>query len=178
VRVIKESGEQLGIMNTRDAMALADELGLDLVEISPTSRPPVCRIMDYGKFKYEEAKKKRAGKKKSSVVELKEIKLRPKTEAHDLDFKVKHIRRFLEEGNKVRLVVVFRGREITHPEMGQIMLDRVVDRVKDIGSIEARPSMEGKRMVMLLAPLVGVIRRTQQPAPAARPSTPTTPPAK
>jgi translation initiation factor IF-3 len=172
VRVIMDGGEQMGIMSTRDALQKAEELGMDLVEISPTSRPPVCRIMDYGKFKYEESKKKRAGKRKASVVELKEIKFRPKTEAHDFDFKTKHIRRFLEEGNKVRLVIVFRGREITHPEQGQYMLERVVERIKDIGSVEARPSMEGKRMVMLLAPLAGVIRRQSQAIPPAAPSAP------
>ncbi|HUH02144.1 MAG TPA: translation initiation factor IF-3 [Kofleriaceae bacterium] len=170
IRVVKDTGEQLGIMQTRDALALAEELELDLVEIAPTSRPPVCRIMDYGKFKYEEAKKQRSTKKKQTVVELKEIKFRPKTDLHDLDFKTKHVRRFLEEGNKCRLVVVFRGREMAHPQTGVAMLNKVLDRVKDVATVEIKPSMEGRRMVMILGPLGGVVRRsTQATAPLTLP---------
>ena len=166
--MIGDDGEQLGIMATREALSIAEERGLDLVEISPTSRPPVCRIMDYGRFKYEESKKKRAAKKKATVLELKEIKFRPKTDQHDLDFKTRHVRRFLEEGNKCRLVIVFRGREITHPETGIAVLDKVIDKVKDVGTVEARPNMEGRRMVMILAPLAGVVRRAK-PKPASVP---------
>lgn len=146
-------------MQTRDALRLAEEAGLDLVEISPNARPPVCRVMDYGKFKYEEDKKRRQAKKRATTMELKEIKFRPKTDQHDLAFKIKHVRRFLEEGNKCRLVIIFRGREITHPETGVAVLNKVIEAVKDIGSVEARPNMEGRRMVMILAPLAGVIRR-------------------
>ena len=121
--------EQLGVMPTHEALRLAEERGLDLVEISPRAFPPVCRIMDYGKYKYEEAKKKQQARKRASTVETKEIKFRPKTEEHDMAFKVKHVRRFLEGGNKVRLAVVFRGREITHPQTGMAVLNKVVDKL-------------------------------------------------
>lgn len=158
VRVIYE-GEQLGIMPTYQALRVAEDKGFDLVEISPGAVPPVCRIMDYGKFKYEEAKKKQQQKKGMTTFETKEIKFRPKTDEHDMDFKVKHIRRFLEEGNKVRLVVVFRGREMAHPQTGKAVLDRVVDRCKDISAVEATPNLEGRRMVMLIAPKPGVVQK-------------------
>ena len=158
VRVIFE-GDQLGVMPTYQAQALANEKGFDLVEISPGASPPVCRIMDYGKFKFEEAKKKRQQRKGTTVSETKEIKFRPKTDEHDMDFKVKHIRRFLEEGNKVRLVVVFRGREMAHPQTGKAVLDRVVDRCTDIAAVEVTPNLEGRRMVMLIAPKPGVVQK-------------------
>ena len=158
VRVIYE-GDQLGVMPTHQALRAAEDKGLDLVEISPTAIPPVCRIMDYGKFKYEESKKKQQQKKGMTIFETKEIKFRPKTEDHDMDFKVKHVRRFLEEGNKVRLVIVFRGREMAHPQMGKAVLDRVVDRCKDISSIEVTPNLEGRRMVMLIAPKPTVLQK-------------------
>src|SRR5258705_5130670 len=161
VRVILEE-EQLGIMPTHEALRLAEEKGLDLVEISPRAFPPVCRIMDYGKYKYEEAKKKQQQRKKASTVETKEIKFRPKTEEHDMDFKVKHVRRFLEGGNKVRLAVVFRGREITHPQTGMAVLNRVVERCGDIATVEATPNMEGRRMSMVIAPKPGVVRKAQE----------------
>jgi translation initiation factor IF-3 len=168
IRVIdEESGEQLGVMQTQDALRLAEEKGLDLVEISPQARPPVCKIMDYGKYKYEQSKKKQQARKHASTVEVKEIKFRPKTEQHDMDFKTKHARRFLEEGNKVRLVIVFRGREIVHPETGLNVLRRVMEITADISQVEQQPNMEGRRMVMILAPKAGVIRR-----PPARPATP------
>ncbi len=146
-------------MPTREALRLAEEKGLDLVEISPNSRPPVCKIMDYGRFKYEEAKKKRQAKKKATVLELKEIKFRPKTDQHDLAFKTRHVRRFLEEGNKCRLVIIFRGREITHPQTGVAVLNKVVEKIKDIGIVDSPPVMEGRRMVMVVGPLGGVVRR-------------------
>jgi translation initiation factor IF-3 len=166
IRVILEE-EQLGIMPTHEALRLAEEKGLDLVEISPRAFPPVCRIMDYGKYKYEEAKKKQQARKKASTVETKEIKFRPKTEEHDMDFKVKHIRRFLEGGNKVRLAVVFRGREITHPQTGLAVLNRVVERCTDISSVEATSMMEGRRMIMVIAPKPGVVRKAQEAKKAA-----------
>jgi translation initiation factor IF-3 len=166
IRVILDE-EQLGIMPTHEALRLAEEKGLDLVEISPRAFPPVCRIMDYGKYKYEEAKKKQQARKRASTVETKEIKFRPKTEEHDMDFKVKHVRRFLEAGNKVRLAVVFRGREITHPQTGMAVLNRVVERCSDIATVEATPNMEGRRMIMVIAPKPGVVRKAQEAKKAA-----------
>ena len=166
IRVILEE-EQLGIMPTHEALRLAEERGLDLVEISPRAFPPVCRIMDYGKYKYEEAKKKQQARKRASTVETKEIKFRPKTEEHDMDFKVKHVRRFLEEGNKVRLAVVFRGREITHPQTGLNVLHRVVERCADIATVEANNTMEGRRMIMVISPKPGVVQKAQNAKKAA-----------
>ena len=154
--------EQLGVMPTHEALRLAEERGLDLVEISPRAFPPVCRIMDYGKYKYEEAKKKQQARKRASTVETKEIKFRPKTEEHDMTFKVKHVRRFLEGGNKVRLAVVFRGREITHPQTGMNVLNKVVELCNDIAVVEATPNMEGRRMIMVIAPKPGVVRKAQE----------------
>ena len=158
VRVIGADGSQLGVLRTDEALRIAEDGGLDLVEVSPKAMPPVCKIMDYGKFKYETAKKTKDAKKHQSTVLYKEIKFRPKTDDHDFDFKVKHIREFLADGNKCKLVVVFRGREIVHPETGQAMLDRVVKTVSDVAMIEQRPMMEGRRMVMIIGPRVGVIR--------------------
>ncbi|HEY2746181.1 MAG TPA: translation initiation factor IF-3, partial [Polyangia bacterium] len=139
VRVIGADGGQLGVLDTSEALRIAEEGGLDLVEVSPKAMPPVCKIMDYGKFKYEDSKKRKDAKKHQSTVTYKEIKFRPKTDAHDLDFKVKHIRRFLSEGNKARLVVIFRGREIVHPETGQAMLKKVVELTSDIAMVEQPP---------------------------------------
>jgi translation initiation factor IF-3 len=172
IRVVMDDGEQKGIMQTQDALRLAQELGLDLVEISARTHPPVCRIMDYGKFKYEQSKKKQQARKHASTVELKEIKFRPKIEEHDMDFKTKHVRRFLEEGNKCRLVIIFRGREITHPETGRAVLDRVVASTQDIANVEVQPNMEGRRMVMILAPKSGVVRRSRQAKEAAKNAAP------
>ena len=154
-------------MPTHEALRLAEEKGLDLVEISPRAFPPVCRIMDYGKYKYEEAKKKQQQSKRASKVETKEIKFRPKTEEHDMDFKVKHVRRFLEGGNKVRLAVVFRGREITHPQTGMKVLNRVVELCADIATVEATPNMEGRRMIMVIAPKPNVVRKAAEAKKAA-----------
>jgi len=158
VRVIGADGSQVGIIPTHEALRLAEEQGLELVEVNPRAAPPVCKIMDFGKFKYETSKKEKASRRHQSTIVLKEIKLRPKTDKHDLDFKVSHIREFLSEGNKCKLVIVFRGREIVHPETGQAMLDRVVKTVADIAMVEQRPMMEGRRMVMIIGPRVGVIR--------------------
>lgn len=162
IRVILDEGDQLGVMPTHEALRLAEEKGLDLVEISPRAFPPVCRIMDYGKYKYEEAKKKQQARKRASTVETKEIKFRPKTEEHDMAFKVKHVRRFLEGGNKVRLAVVFRGREITHPKTGMNVLNRVVELCADIATVELTPNMEGRRMIMVITPKPGVVRKAQE----------------
>lgn len=175
VRVIGADGSQVGIMQTHEALRLAEEQGLELVEVNPRAQPPVCRVMDFGKFKYETSKKEKASRRHQSTVVVKEIKLRPKTDDHDLDFKLKHIRRFLTEGNKCKLAIVFRGREIVHPETGQAMLDQVVKAIADIAMIEQRATMEGRRMVMLVGPKGGVIRRPTEGAPAGAPQTATAP---
>jgi translation initiation factor IF-3 len=166
VRVIGADGSQVGIMPTYEAMKMAEEQGLELVEVNPRAAPPVCRIMDFGKFKYETSKKEKASRKHQSTVVVKEIKFRPKTDDHDLDFKVKHIRRFLAEGNKCRLVIVFRGREIVHPETGQAMLDQVIRALGDAAVVEQKASMEGRRMVLTLGPRVGLVRPPVAGAPA------------
>ncbi len=145
-------GEQLGILTIDQALAKALEAGLDLVEISPTAKPPVCKIMDYGKFKYDEKKRQAQAKKKQVVVQIKEIKLRPRTDEHDYDFKLRNVRRFLEEGNKSKLTIMFRGREIVHKEIGQKILIKVVEELKDVAIVEQTPRMEGRQMFMILAP--------------------------
>src|SRR5262245_1693741 len=171
VRVIGADGSQLGVLRTDEALRMAEDAGLDLVEVSPKAMPPVCKIMDYGKFKYETAKKTKDAKKHQSTVLYKEIKFRPKTDDHDFDFKVKHIRRFLLEGNKAKLAVIFRGREIVHPETGQDVLKRVLEATSDIAQVEQNPMMEGRRMLMIIGPKAGVIRAAQTPKPA-QPSAP------
>jgi translation initiation factor IF-3 len=175
VRVIDADGAQLGILRTDEALRRAEEAGLDLVEVSPKAMPPVCKIMDFGKFKYETAKKTKEARKHQSTVTVKEIKFRPKTDDHDLDFKVKHIRRFLQEGNKAKLVVVFRGREIVHPETGQDVLKRVVELTADIAQVEQNPMMEGRRMLMIIAPRSGVVRPATAPGPTTAPASASTP---
>jgi translation initiation factor IF-3 len=153
VRVIDEEGGQLGVMDTRDALRKAEEEGLDLVEVSPGAEPPVCRIMDYGKYKYQQAKRASEAKKKQVKVEIKEVKMRPKTDEHDFNFKIKHARRFLEEGNKVKLTIMFRGRENAHPEQGMMQLEKAVEALKDVGQVEAQPSKMGRFMTMMIGPL-------------------------
>ena len=170
--MIGADGAQVGVIPTQEALRLADEAGLELVEVNPRAVPPVCKIMDFGKFKYETSKKEKASRRHQSTIVLKEIKLRPKTDEHDLDFKVKHIREFLGEGNKCKLVIVFRGREIVHPETGQAMLDKVVKAVSDIAMVEQRSMMEGRRMVMIIGPRGGVIRTTPGGSPGPAPSRP------
>jgi translation initiation factor IF-3 len=157
--VVLEDGTQLGVLSRDDALKEAEDRGLDLVEIAPRSKPPVCRIMDYGRFKYQESKKAKAAKKHASTMELKEIKFRPKIAEHDFDFKVKNVRKFLEQGNKCRLVCIFRGREVVHPRTGLAVLNKVVETVEDIGNVEVRPNLEGKRMTMIIGPRAGVIKR-------------------
>jgi translation initiation factor IF-3 len=157
VRVINPEGKQLGIYPIHQAVAIAQELGLDLVEINPKANPPVCRIMDFGKFKYEQKKQAAVARKKQKVIEIKEVKMRPKTDDHDYDFKVKHIRRFLEDGNKAKVTIRFRGREMAHPEMAARLLDRVVEDVKDLVFIEQAYHMEGRTMTMVIAPGKGSV---------------------
>jgi len=153
VRVIDPEGKQLGILPLVEALRAAANFDLDLVEVSPKSEPPVCRIMDYGKFRYQQSKKAHEAKKKQAVVHIKEVKMRPKTEEHDFQFKLRHIERFLKEGNKTKVTVVFRGREMTHPDLGRNMLTRVMEGAKEWGKIEQAPKMEGRNFTMILAPL-------------------------
>jgi translation initiation factor IF-3 len=152
VRVIASDGEQLGIMPIEEALATAESDGLDLVEVAPTARPPVVRIMDYGKYKYEEARKARLARKNQTHITIKEVKFRPGIEPHDFDFKIRHARRFLDEGNKVKVTMMFRGRQIAHPELGREVLMRVAETLDDIGKVEQVPSMEGRTMTMVVAP--------------------------
>jgi translation initiation factor IF-3 len=150
--LIDADGEQLGVVALDDARARAREAGLDLVEVAPEARPPVCRLMDYGKYKYEQARKSRESRKKQHTTHVKEVKFRPGIEEHDYEFKTRHIRRFLEEGDKVKVTMVFRGRQMAHPELGIEVLERVAEDVKELGRIEGRPSREGRFMIMILAP--------------------------
>src|SRR4029453_18615579 len=152
VRVIGADGSQLGILEVDQALRMAEEAGLDLVEVAATARPPVVRIMDYGKFKFEQAKQARLAKKKQHVIQLKEVKYRPGIEEHDFETKTRHARRFLEEGNKVKVTMMFRGRQIAHPELGRVVVDRVSTELADIAKIESDAKMEGKSMTMILTP--------------------------
>ena len=153
VRVIGAEGEQIGILPRMEAIALAKEAGMDLVEVAATADPPVCRIMDFGKCKYEQQQKKKEAKKNQSVVQIKEIKVRPKTDDHDYETKLRHIRRFLTDGDRCKVTVFFRGREIVHKDRGQAILERVIEDTKDIGKVEQEPSAEGRTLQMLLMPL-------------------------
>jgi translation initiation factor IF-3 len=153
VRVIDDEGGQLGVMDLASALQASAEQGLDLVEVSPNADPPVCRIMDYGKYKYQQSKRAAEAKKKQARVELKEVKLRPKTDEHDYQFKVKNAKRFLTEGNKVKVTIMFRGREVTHPEFGRRILERVAADVAELAQIESQPNMSGRFMSMVLGPV-------------------------
>ena len=153
VRVIMEDGEQLGVLPTQEALRRAESMGLDLVEVSPMAKPPVCKIMDYGKFKYQQKRKANEAKKKQQVIELKEIKFRPKTDVHDFDTKVNRFKSFLLEGNKGKVTVMFRGREIVHPQIGFEMLKRVAERIQEEAVVESPARMEGRQMVMIVGPL-------------------------
>ncbi len=152
MRVIANNGDQLGVLPVDEALALAQEQGLDLVEVAPLARPPVVKIMDYGKFKFEQAKAARAAKKKQHVIHLKEVKYRPGIDDHDFEFKTRHAREFLSDGNKVKVTMMFRGRQMAHTELGRVVLDRVAAELKDIGKIEQDPKLEGRNMTMVLAP--------------------------
>ena len=152
VRVISDSGEQLGVLAVEDALAMAEEKGLDLVEVAPMARPPVVKIIDYGKYKFEEAKAARAAKKKQHVIEVKEIKFRPGIDDHDFDFKVRHMREFLTEGNKVKVTMMFRGRQMARLDLGKAVLDRVSEQLLDICKVEFDARVEGRTMTMVLAP--------------------------
>ena len=142
----------MGIISIGDAMRMAEEAGLDLVEVAPNADPTVCRIMDYGKYKYQLSKKAHDAKKKQSVVSVKEVKVSPKTQDHDLHFKMRHMQKFLENGDKVKVTMVFRGREITHAEIGRKVLDRIITEIEEFGTVEASPRLEGRHMIMIIAP--------------------------
>ena len=152
IRVIGADGSQLGVMTPQDALRLAQQKELDLVEVAPTAQPPVCRIMDYGKFRYAQKKKAQESRKKGATgsAGVKEVKVGSQTSVHDVDFKVVHIRKFLGEGQRVKVSVFFRGRAITHPELGRAMLDKIAEKVSDIATVEQPPRMEGRSMSMML----------------------------
>ncbi|MBK6513729.1 MAG: translation initiation factor IF-3 [Polyangiaceae bacterium] len=167
VRVIGDDGEMLGILPTHEALKRAQERGLDLVEVNPKADPPVCKILDYGKFKYDEKKKARETRIKTAAFETKEIKLRPKTDDHDLDFKTRAAHAFLEAGHKVKFTVRFRGREITHPQVAQSQLDRIMSKLEEVATIEVRPTMDQRTMMLLIAPKAALLQKVQQARAAA-----------
>ncbi len=152
VRVISPEGEQIGILNVKEALARAQEYSLDLVEVSPGAKPPVCRIMDFGKYKYEQAKKEKESKKKQHTITVKEIRLRPRTDDHDLETKIKHARKFIEQKNKVKISIIFRGREMAYQDAGRELMERVEEMLSDIAKSEGPAKMEGRRMTMVLGP--------------------------
>ena len=152
VRVIGANGEQLGIMSNKDALQMAMDQHLDLVEISPNAKPPVCRITDYGKFRYERQKREKEAKKKQKVIDVKEVKLRPGIEDHDFEVKLKNAIRFLQDGDKVKCTIMFRGRELSHPELGEVLLNRLADDLKDVAVVERKSKLEGRNMIMIVAP--------------------------
>ena len=153
VRLVGEEGEQLGIVQLRDAQRIAAEKSLDLVEIAPTAKPPVCKIMDYGKYKYEQAKRDKEARKKQKTMEIKEVKLRPNIEDHDFETKARNAQRFLNDGDKVKVTIMFRGREVTHPELGRTLCLRLAEFCKAEANIERDPKLEGRNMIMILAPV-------------------------
>jgi len=167
VRVVRE-GEQVGVMTLNEALRMADEAGLDLVEIAPQAEPPVARIMDYGKFKYEQAKRDRESRRGSKQVELREVRMKVKIDQHDIEFKARTARKLLEAGDKVKVSVMFRAREITHPEVGRELLDKFYELVKDRGTMDRPPQMEGRFMSMLLEPIA---KREQPQRPEPEPAT-------
>jgi translation initiation factor IF-3 len=152
VRVVSSEGEQLGVMPIQQALETARQRELDLVEVAPEATPPVCRIMDFGKFKYMQARRQKEARKKQTVIVVKEVKMGPKTEKHDFAFKLKHVRRFLEEGNKAKVTVRFKGREMAHTELGWKMLNRMTEAVADVATVENHPRMEGRMLSMILSP--------------------------
>ena len=152
IRLIGAEGENLGVMAPSRAVTLAQEAGLDLVEISPTATPPVCKIMDFGKFKYEQQKREAEARKKQKIIEIKEIKFRPGTDTHDYDVKMRSVKKFLEEGDKVKVTLRFRGREMAHQQLGLELLNRVAADVGELGKVENMPRLEGRQMVMMIGP--------------------------
>lgn len=180
IRVIDDDGSQLGIMTPREALAIARERGIDLIEVAPQAQPPVCKIMDYGKFKYEQAKREKESAKKHKQSELKGIQMFPNIEEHDFGVKVKNAIKFLEDGDKVKITVRFKGRQITHPEFGRQQLDKIVQMTAGVGQVEKPPAMEGRMMTMILSPVKssGTTPPPKPPSqnPAPRPPGPSSPP--
>ena len=152
MRVVGSDGSQIGILDTKAALEMAQEQDLDLVEVAPQADPPVCRIMDYGKYKYEQAVQKKEARKKQSLVVVKEMKMRPKIDTHDYETKKGHVVRFLQQGAKVKMTIMFRGRETVHPELGQRLLDRLAEEVSDIAKVDTPPKLDGRNMTMVLSP--------------------------
>ena len=153
VQVISSDGQNLGILNTQEAITIAKNEGLDLIEIAQNAKPPVCKIMDMGKYKYDLQKKANQAKKKQKTVSLKEIKLRPGTEAHDYNFKIKNAKKFISKGDKVKFTVKFKGREMQHTELGKELMNKIIEETKDIAKVESHPKFEGKQMVMIIQPI-------------------------
>jgi len=153
VQVINSEGENLGVINTNEAIAMAKEEGLDLIEIAPNANPPVCKIIDMGKYKYDAQKKANVAKKKQKKIELKEIKMRPVTETHDYDFKVKNAKKFISKGDKVKFTIRFKGRELQHSHLGNELMNKIKEDMKDIGKVELQPKFDGKQMIMVIQPL-------------------------
>lgn len=153
IRLIGADGENVGVVHPAKAMDMAAEAGLDLVEISPNANPPVCKIMDFGKFKYEQQKRESEARKKQKIIEVKEVKFRPNTDTHDYDVKMRNVFKFLENGDKVKVTLRFRGREMAHQNLGRELLERVAEDIKDIGKVENMPKMEGRQMIMMIGPL-------------------------
>lgn len=176
MRVIGADGEQLGILHPRDAVRMARELGLDLVEVAPNADPPVCRIIDFGKYQYEAKKKAHEAKKNQVVITVKEIKFRPATDDHDYDYRLKHSREWLNDGNKVRATIFFRGREMSHRELGYKILEKVKKDLSDIGDVEVMPKMEGNQLFIIIAPKRQKIVAKAEPKP--KPVVPPQEPAK
>src|SRR6185295_4656506 len=175
VRLIDDEGVQLGIVTLREALTIAEQRGLDLMEVAPNAVPPVCRVLDYGKFRYEQTKKEREARKHQKQAELKEVRLKPKTDDHDLEIKAKQARKFLMSGDKVKFTVRFRGREMAHPDIGREMLEQIAEDLRDVATIEQRPLMEGRALSLLLAPSAKAKaqrERAAQPSPPARPREP------
>ena len=162
VRVTDANGEQLGVMLTRDALRLAEEKHLDLVEVAPKARPPVCRIMDFGKYRYEQQKREKEVRKKQKIITIKEVKLRPNIEQHDFEVKLKNAQRFIEEGNKVKVTIMFRGRELSHPELGSEVLDKLAKAMQDVVTVERAAKLEGKNMTMILSPKAQKAQKTKK----------------
>ena len=152
VRLVGADGEQIGVMSAEEALEIAREQGYDLVEVAPKASPPVCRVMDYGKYKYEQSKRAKEAKKHQHIIHVKEMKFRPKTEDHDYQFKLKHVRKFLTEGNKAKMTVRFRGREMAHIDLGRRILEKLVKDTDDIASVEQQPKLEGRNMTLILGP--------------------------
>jgi translation initiation factor IF-3 len=172
VRLVGADGEQIGVKPLPEALHIAREHDLDLVEVAPNANPPVCKIMDFGKYKYEQDVRRKESRRKTSNVVIKEMKFRPKIDEHDYTTKTKHVERFLNEGSKVKITIMFRGREMAHPELGKKILDRIAEQVKDVGNVEAAPRVDGRNMLMVLAPV-----KKQEPKSGSKPRSPRPTPA-